>query len=131
GLEEDRRLDVEKAGPVHRAPDDRDHLRPQADVALELVAAQVEPAVADAERLVDVLLVELEGQRRARRDDLELVDLKLDRPGRWVRGALLRGAGRDLAGRAQDELVADVVRRLRSFGGALRVDDELADAGRV
>ena len=130
-LEEDRRLDVEEAGLLHRAPDDRDHLRPQADVALELVAAQVEPAVADAERLVDVLLVELEGQRRARRDDLELVDLELDGAGREVRVDVLRSAGRDLAGRAQDELVADVVRRLRGFGGAFRVDDELADAGRV
>ena len=69
-LEEDRRLDVEEAGGLHLAPDDPDHLRAQADVALQLVAAQVEPAVAEAERLVDVLLVELERQRRRAADDL-------------------------------------------------------------
>ena len=70
-LEEDRRLDVEEAGRLHLAADDPDHLRAQADVALQLVAAQVEPAVAQAQRLVDVLLVELERQRRRAADDLE------------------------------------------------------------
>src|SRR5204863_3530312 len=109
----------------------RDHLRAQTDIALELVAAQVEPAVADAERLVDVLVVELERQWRARRDDLELVHLELDLAGRDIRVHILGGARRDLSGRAEDELVADVVRGLRGFGGAVRVDDELADAGRV
>ena len=52
------------------------------DVSLQRVAPEVEPAVADAQGLVDVLLVELERQRRARRDDLELVDLDLDLAGR-------------------------------------------------
>ena len=84
-LEEDRRLDVEEAGGFHLAPDDPHHLRPQRDVALELRTAEVEPAVAQAERLVDVLLVELEGQRRAPRDDLEPVDLQLHLARRQLR----------------------------------------------
>ena len=48
-------------------------------------AAQVEPAVADAERLVDALLVELERQRRRAREDLELLGLHLDLAGRHRR----------------------------------------------
>ena len=70
-LVEDRRLDVEIPGRLHLAADDPDHLGAEADVALQLVAPQVEPAVAQAQRLVDVLLVELERQRRRARDDLE------------------------------------------------------------
>ena len=130
-LEEDRRLDVEEAGSFHDAPDDRDHLRAEAEVPLQPLAPQVEPAVPDAERLVDVLLVELERERRARREDLQLVDLELDLAGRDVRIHVLRRARRHLAGCAEDELVADVVGRLGRLGRALGVDDELADARRV
>ena len=61
-LVEDRRLDVEEAGRLHVAADDPDHLRPQPEVALELLAAKVEPPVAQPQGLVDVLLVELERQ---------------------------------------------------------------------
>ena len=75
-LVEDRRLDVEEAGRLHVPPDDPDHLGAQPEVALQLLAAQVEPAVAEPQRLVDVLLVELERKRRRARDDLELVDLR-------------------------------------------------------
>ena len=39
---------------------------------------QIEPAVAQAQGLVDVLLVELERQRRRAGEDLELVDVQLD-----------------------------------------------------
>ena len=70
-LVEDRRLDVEEARRLHLAADDPDHLRAEPDVALQLVAPEVEPAVAQAQRLVDVLLVELERQRRRARDDAE------------------------------------------------------------
>ena len=69
----------------------------QADVSLQPVPTEVEPAIADAQRLVDVLLVELERERRARRDDLELVDLELDLAGRQVRVDVLRRASGDLA----------------------------------
>ena len=73
-------------------------------------AAEVEPAVAEAQRLVDVLLVELERERRAARDDLERVDLELDLAGRQLRVDRLGRAGDDLALGAEDELVADLVR---------------------
>src|SRR5581483_6048931 len=108
-----------------------DHLRAEADVALEPVAAEVEPAVAQAQRLVDVLLVELEGQRRAARDDLERVDLELDPARREVRVDGLRGTRDDLALDAEDELVADRVGGAGGIGGPLGVDDELADPAPV
>ena len=67
------------------------------DVPLELLAAQVEPAVAQAQRLVDALLVELERQRRRARDDLEPVDLQLDLARRHRRVDGLRRARDELA----------------------------------
>jgi hypothetical protein len=70
---------------VHEAADRRDHDRREAQVPLHLLAAQVEVAVAQARALLDVLLLELERQRLGARDDLELVDLELDLPGRQVR----------------------------------------------
>ena len=55
-----RRPDVDEAALVHHAADrgDRGVVEPQ--VALHPLGAHVEPAVAKAQRLVDVLLVELE-----------------------------------------------------------------------
>ncbi len=70
-LAHDRRLDVDETGGLHLLPDDRDRLRAHPDVALEPLAAQVEPAVADPQRLVDSLLVELERQRCRAADHLE------------------------------------------------------------
>src|SRR5207342_1297735 len=63
--------------------------------------------------------------------DLQVVDLQLDPAGRDVRVDVLGRAGGHLAGRAEDELVADVVGGFGRLGRALRVDDELADARRV
>ena len=60
-------------------------VRREAEVPLHPLAAQVEPAVAQAERLVHALLVELERQRRRARDDLQAVHLELDLAGREVR----------------------------------------------
>src|SRR5262245_11273347 len=130
-LGHDRRLDVDEAGGLHLAADDGDGLRAQADVPLQLLAPQVEPAVADAKRLVDALLVELERERRARGEDLQRVDLELDLAGRDVRVHVLRRAGGHLAGRPEDVLIANFVSGFRRPGRALRVDDELSDAGRV
>ncbi len=93
--------------------------------------AQVEPAVAEPQRLVDALLVELERERRRARDDLELVDLELDLAGRHRRVDRLRRARDDLAARAEHELVADLLRELGGRRRALRVDHELRDAGVV
>ena len=90
-----------------------DHLGAQGHVALEPVAAEVEPAVAQAQSLVDVLLVELEGERRAARDDLERVDLQLDLAGRELGIDRLGVAGDQLALGAQDELVTHLVSRWR------------------
>ena len=109
--------------------DRRDHGRARAACSAACASrAQVEPAVAQAQGLVDVLLVELERQRRRARDDLELVHLQLDRARRH-RG--VDGLGRprdDLAARAEHELVADLLRELGGVRRPLGVDDELRDA---
>ena len=130
-LVEDRRLDVEEARRLHLAADDPDHLRAEPDVALQLVAPEVEPAVAQAQRLVDVLLVELERQRRRARDDAERRHLDLDGAGRQVRVDGVGCTGDDLALGLEDELVADLLRELRRFGRMLGVDHELRDPGAV
>ena len=130
-LVEDRRLDVEEARRLHLAADDPDHLRAEADVALQLVAPEVEPAVAQAKRLVDVLLVELERQRRRARDDAERCHLDLDRARRQVRVDGVGCAGDDLALGLEDELVADLLRELCRLGRMLGVDHELGDPGAV
>src|SRR5205085_11720873 len=70
GLAQDWRLDLEDARVFHGAPDRRDHSRTEAQVPLEAGAAQVDPAVPQAQRLVDAFVVELERQRRAAREDL-------------------------------------------------------------
>jgi hypothetical protein len=111
--------------------DDPDHLRAQRQVALQLLAAEVEPAVPKPKRLVHVLLVELERKRRRARDDLELVDGELHVPGSHPRVDGLGRARDDLAARSEDELVADLARELGGGGGSLRVDDELRDPGAV
>ena len=90
--------------------------------------SHVEPPVAQPQRLVHALLLELERERSRARDDLELVDLELDGAGRHRRVHRLGGARHDLAARAQHELVADLLRRLGGLGGALGVDDELGHA---
>ena len=89
---------------------------------------EVEPAVAEPQRLVDALVVELEGERRRARHDLELVHLELDLAGRHLRVHGLGRAGDHLALRAEHELVADLLRDLRRGGRALGVHDELHDA---
>jgi hypothetical protein len=130
-LPEDRRLDVDEALGLHLLADDRHELAAHADVPLHVVPAQVEPAVAEAKRLVDALLVELERQRRAARDDLELLDPQLHLARRHARVHGLGRARDDLARRQQDELGADRVRGLGGRRRRLRVYDKLADAGLV
>src|SRR4029079_7990002 len=130
-LEENRRLDLEEAAALHRHTERRDHRGATSGVALHLRAAQVEPAMTEAQRLVDVLLVELEGQRRRGGDDLQGVDLKLDLAGGDVRVDRLGRAADDLSLRSEDELIPNRMPGRRSFGRALRVEHELADAGPV
>ena len=130
-LPEHRRLDVDEALALHLLADDPDELRARADVPLHVLAPQIEPAVLHAQRLVDVLLVELERQRRRRRDDGQLLDLELDLAGRHLRVHGLGRAAHDRAARLEDELVADAVRDARRVGRVLGVHDELRHAGLV
>ena len=130
-LEQNRGLDVEELRRLHRPADHADHLRAQADVALEPRAAEVEPPVPEPQRLVDVLLVELERERGAARDDLERVHLELDLACRQLRVDRPRRAGDDLALGAEDELVPDLVHHGVRLERALGVDHELADPGAV
>ena len=125
-----RRPDVDEAALVHHAADrgDRRVIEPQ--VPLHPLGPQVEPAVPKAQSLLDVLLVELEWERRRAREDLQLVDLHLDLAGREVRVHELRCAGHHLPRRLEHELVADLVRGLGRGRRVLRVDDEL-DLARV
>ena len=96
-----------------------------------LLAAQVEPAVADAQRLVDALLVELERERRRAREDLELVRLDLDLARRHRRVDRLGRAPDDRAARADHELVAQLVRDLGRRRRVLGVDHDLDEAALV
>src|SRR5262249_44764774 len=89
---------------------------------------EIEVPVAQADALVDVLLVELERQGVRAREDPQLVDLELDRAGRQVRVHGVRRTRRDLSLRLEHELVADGVRYRGGLGRPIRVDDELDDA---
>src|SRR4029077_5024980 len=62
-----RRPHVNEAQVVHRPADRGYHRVAEPEVTLHAVAAQIEPAVAEAKVLVDVLLIELERQRRRAR----------------------------------------------------------------
>src|SRR5262249_36874264 len=113
---------------LHLLADDPHDLRADADVALHVRTAEVEPAVALAQRLVDVVLVELERELRARVQDLQLVDEQLDLARLHPRVDGLARAADDLPCRLQHEFVADAVRELGCRGSVLGVDDELRDA---
>src|SRR4051812_36003202 len=130
-LGQDRRLDVDEAGRLHLVADDRDRSRAGADVALHLRAPEIEPAVADPQRLVDVLLVELERQRVGARDDPELVHLQLDLAGRQVRVDRLGRSRGGLALGPEPGVAGDLVRDLGRVGRALGVDHQLRQAALV
>src|SRR6266849_7062565 len=130
-LPEDRCLDVDEAGLLHHPSNRPDHAPAKTDVALELRATEIQPAVAEAQRLVDVLLVELERQRCGTRDDSELLDLDLDLAGRQVRVDGFRSAPENGASRLKHEFVPYVMRGGVRLGRLLGVDDELAQAGAV
>ena len=109
-----------------------DRLRARADVALQLLAAQVEPAVADAQRLVDALLVELERQRRRARLRISSSSACTSISPVAIAGLTVSArALDDRAARADDELVAQLMRQLGRGGRVLRVDHDLDDAALV
>ena len=95
---------VDEALLLHRTADCGDHCCREAQVPLHAVAPQVEVAIAKASRLLDSLVVELEGKRLRARDDLEVVDLDLD----FTRGDVrVDGLGRatdHITSRMDDEL---------------------------
>ena len=90
---ENRRLILEKPLLDHAPPDARDHLRAQHDVAVDLVAAQIEEAVAEPLIFGNVLRARhLKRQRLGRRQHLEPIGDDLDAPGRQRRIDVLVGS---------------------------------------
>ena len=126
-----RRPYVDETLLLHRTPDRGDDRSGQAKVPLHPVASKVEVAIPKSDQLLDALLVELERQRVAPREDLELRDLELDLACRQTRVDSVRSATHELSLGPEHELVADDVRGLGSAGRVLGVDHELADAGVV
>ena len=108
GLDEQRRLDLDEAGLVVRLADRLDEASAGEDALLERLPAQVEVAVREAHRLVDlgVGIVDDEG-RRARRPEHRRSDRRAPRRRRS------RGAGFSRARQPLDD-------------GAVDLDDELA-----
>ena len=126
-----RSLEVEEAALVQEAADRAHRARANALQFLHSRPAQVEIAMADAQRLVDAFVVELERQHLAGREQLELGDGELDVAGGQL--VVARGlAARDqLPARAHDALEPQRMRHGVCLRGALGVDHELHDARAV
>ena len=122
---QDRRLELEEAALLHAAAhavDDRAALH---DVLVQLLAAQVEEAVAQP-RLFRIVLVAEDRQRQfgGRAQHLDLGDVELDLAGRQIR---VLGAGRALAHLAVDADHPFGAHRLGQLEGRrIRIDDALA-----
>ena len=81
---QDRRLELEKALLDHPPADAGNHLRPQDDVRVDLLAAKIEEPVPQPLLFGNLLRAcHLERQRLGRREDFERVDVDLD-PARWA-----------------------------------------------
>ena len=130
-LVQDRRLELPEAPVLEVAADRLRELEAHPHVVAHLLAAQVEVAVAQPQRLVDALVVELERQRRGGREHLQPLDVHLDPAGVEARVHRLRRA------RAHDPLGLDDVLGPQGVGdrvgGGLLVgvEHELDDAGLV
>src|SRR3546814_4277957 len=107
---EHRRLDLDEALAVERSADGSVDLRPDPQVALHALAAQIEVAVPEAHVLVDPIgpLVDRERRRLGGREDLDgaVADLDLTGGQRVVQRAL--GTGPDRAGDPHDVLPAQL-----------------------
>jgi hypothetical protein len=126
-LGEHRRLDVDEAVGVEKAPHLHRHPVAQDHVALHRRPAQVEDAVRQPRRLREVVVVELERRRHARVQHLERMAEHLDLAAREVR---VVGAGRPCAHETrhlQAELVPDLLGD-REHVGAVGVADDLHQA---
>src|SRR5918994_1059809 len=105
------RLDLGETLALHRRADGAVRLRPGAQVALQAVAAQVDVAVAQADGLVGLdPVVEGEGRRLGRVEDLDLALAHLDLAGGQAVVDRALGAGPDRAGDAHDPLGAGLDR---------------------
>ncbi len=83
---EHRRLDLHESLPLHGPSQRAVHLRAQPQVVLHPVGAQIEVAIAQADRFVGLRSgVERERRRLGPREDLDLAVAKLDLPGRQPR----------------------------------------------
>ncbi len=116
---QDRSLELGEAGRHHAAADAGDHLGPQHDVAMQLVAPKVEKAVAQPDVLARLLLAgDLQRQDVGRRLQGEGVDAQLDLAGRQL--------GVDGLGRPVDDPAGDgddALRPRRLDGGQERARD--------
>ena len=129
---EDRRLDVEEVVRVEVVAHGADHLVAEHDGVVHALAAQVEHAMAQAQRLVHrAVLVDRERRRGRLRELLHIRDVDLDLARRHVRVDVARLAQDDLAGRADDVLGAQPLGHGVRLGRALGVEDELHEPGAV
>ena len=125
---QDRRLELGEALLVHVAADARDHPRAQHDVALHLLAAQIEEAILEPGLLGIVALgVDLQRQGFGRRVQGERVHDQLDLAGRQRRVDRLRRAGHDPAGDGDDAFDPHPFGRGERGGAGL--EHELGQAG--
>ena len=126
------RLDLQEAPVVEEAPHERDDAVPKHQVLRHPVAAQVQVAVSQPCRLVDVrLLVDGEGGRERRVEDRRAARGHLDGSGVEVRVLGPRLAGHDLAFDLEHVLTAYLRGDLEGFGSVLGVEHDLHQAGRV
>ena len=121
---QDRRLEFAEALVDHAPPDRGDDVRAQGDVALHLLAPQVEIAVAEADFFAIVgVAVDLERQWRGGGFDAGLGDFHFDMAGRQVRVDRIVGAFDDRPGHGQHALQPHRVHRregrIAGFGDAL------------
>ena len=96
-----------------------------------VVAPQVEVAMVQAERLVDALLVELEGQHRRAVEQRQRVHAHLDLAGGKLGVHGLGRARSDHALHLDHELVAQLVGRGMGLGAVVGIEHQLDDAAAV
>ena len=133
-LGQHRRLDLEEALLVEVGARRLHDVVAQDQVGEHRRAPQVEVAVLQAQRLVDLAALrglDLEGRRLRLVQHLELGDADLDLAGRQLRVHRLGATRDDGAARREDELGADRLGQRVRRRGRGRIDDELHDAAAV
>jgi hypothetical protein len=127
-LDETGRLDLEKFARVEKIPHRFYDAMADPQITLETRATQIEIAILQAQRLVDVALdVNRERWREGTRENLRTLDREFDR----TRGELrIFGTRRTRAHRSAHGDHVFVAERLRELEhvGAFRIEDRLRDA---